>query len=435
MSVVDSIQTIMDRWLGPIATKLSGNRGIQAISGGMMATMPVSLGIALIAIVVNLPIPGFEDFLMSSGAYAYGMALMSVTMSMLGIYITVGIGYRFGTMLGLNGLTSAIFCMGVFLGLIPLTSAEVDGATSSLLDPTYMGSNGIFMAIIIGLAVPAILSFLMKHVAFKLPDTVPPMVSDSLSPTFAAIIIFTGTFLIKWGFSFTPWGNVFDMVTTLVGMPITNIGTQLWAPIVVQILAMTFWFFGIHPSAVVNIYNIVATACTAANLEAFVAGNPLPYLEWQVLYNILSTGFAAEGLPLAIALLTSKSARYKATSRLALIPAIFNITEPMMFGIPVVLNPVFAIPMILIKALVGGVTILLLQLGLVQTLNVAVSMTWIMPYPVTAFLMGGVGFLIIALVGFVVSFLFFFPFVRMADNMALKQEREAAEAETAGAGA
>lgn len=429
MAAVDVIQNTLDKYLGPIATRLSTNKGVQAVSGGMMATMPVVLGIAFIAIFINLPIEPLTEFLNASGMFAVGNMVMSVTMSMLAIYMTVTISSRFGKSIGVNGTTAAVFTMGVYLVLMPLQVVTQDDAASTYIAPSYLGSNGIFMAIVLGLLVPWIISVLMKSFEFKLPDSVPPMVNDSLSPTFVAIIVFTACFLIKWGFTFTPWGNVFDMVSALVAAPIMNVGSSVWAPVIVQTLAMTLWFFGIHPSAVTNIYNVVANACMLANLDAFIAGDPLPYLEWQIVHTILNTGFTAEGLPLAVSLLFAKSERYKATSRLAIVPAIFNITEPMMFGVPVVLNPVFAIPMIATKAIVGVVTILLTHVGLVTTLNPAVSMTWIMPFPVTSFLMGGFGFLIIGLIGFAISFAVFFPFFRMADAMALKEEQEALAAE------
>lgn len=431
MSAIDSIQSTLERYLGPLANKLSSNKGIQAISSGMMGTMPVVIGIAFIAIFINLPIDALTEFLSSSGLYAVGNMVMTVTMSMLAIYMTVTIAYRFGTSLGINGVTAAVFTMGVFLVLMPLQIVTDGDTTSMYISPSYLGSNGIFMALLLGLLVPWVVSKLMRRFEFKLPDSVPSMVSDSLSPSFVAIIVFTACFFVKWAFTLTPWGNVFDMIITIVGTPIMNIGSSVWAPVIVQTLAMVLWFFGIHPSAVTNVYNVVVTACTTANLEAFIAGDPLPYLEWQIVQTILNTGFTAEGLPLAVSMLFARSERYKATSRLAIVPAIFNITEPMMFGVPVVMNPVFAIPMVTIKAIVGVVTILLTNLGLVTTLNPAVSLTWIMPFPITAFLMGGVGFLLVALIGFAISFCVFLPFFRMADNMALREEQEAAAAKAA----
>lgn len=428
MSAADTIQGFLNKWLGPIAEKLSGNKGVQAISGGMMATMPVVLGIAGIAIFINLPIEPLTEFLESSGMSLVGNQVMSVTMSLLAIYMTVTIGSRFGKSLGLNGTTCAVFTMGVFLVLMPLQVVTVDETSTTYILPSYLGSNGIFMAVLLGLLVPWIVSLLMDKLEFKLPDSVPPMVTDSLSPTFAAIVVFTACFLIKWAFTFTPWGNVFDMVTALVGAPVMSIGSSVWAPIVVQSLSMLFWFFGVHPNAITGIYAVVSNACMVANLEAFLAGEPLPYLDWQIMWTILNTGFTAEALPLAVCLLTAKSERYKATSKLAIVPAIFNITEPMMFGVPVVLNPFFAIPMVAVKAVVGLVTMVFVRTGFISTLNPAVSLTWIMPFPITATLMGGVGFLFVALIGFAISFCLFYPFFHMADDVALKEEAAAVSA-------
>lgn len=423
MSAFDTVQRTLDRYLAPVAEKLMNNRGIQAIAGGTTATMPVILGVAFIAIIINLPIAPLSEFLAASGLGSIGNQVLSVTMSMLAIYMVFSIGSRFGESLGLKGNICAVFCTGVFLVLMPLQNVtDAEGVTGTFISPSYLGSNGIFVAILIGLVVPWALSKLMKVVEFKLPDSVPSMVSDALSPTFAAIIMFTVAGLIKWAFTFTPWGNFFDMFGEVVGAPITSIGSQPFAPIIVQTVAMTFWFFGIHPNAIVKIYDPVVLACSTANLEAFLAGDPLPYLSWQIVNLMVGWGYCADGLPTALSLFLCKSERYKAMARLAIVPAIFNITEPMMFGLPIVMNPVFFLPFVLIKPIIGALTMMLMQFGLVTSLNPAVSTTWIMPNFITAFLTGGGGMLLMCVIGFVVSFLVFLPFVKTADRLALKEE-------------
>ena len=93
------------------------------------------------------------------------------------------------------------------------------GYYATFIPQSYLGSNGIFIALILGLVLPPVLNFLLKHVSIKLPDSVPDFVAKSLSPTFAAIIILTGLTLVAWGMTLTPFGNVYDFVSQIVAAP------------------------------------------------------------------------------------------------------------------------------------------------------------------------------------------------------------------------
>lgn len=429
MAVFDTIQGALDRFITPISVKMSNNAVVQALSGGMMSVMPVTLGVSLMAVVINFTVGGWKDILMSSGLYTVGNEVLAVTLSLLALYLSFTIATRYGVSIGLNGTNSAVVTLGIMLVLMPIT---LDGETYKyFINTSYLGSNGIFMALVLGIAVPAILQALMKRFTFKLPDTVPPMVSESLAPTFATIIMFTAAFLIKWGFTFTPWGNVFDMVNTFISAPIMNVGTSPFAVLIVYTLASLVWFFGVHPSVITNVYAPVMLAVMAANTEAALAGNPLPYLTVFVMRLQMALGGTGEGIGVALSLLFTKSERYKAMRKIAVAPALFNISEPLMFGLPVVLNPVYLVPCLLATPVCGCVAWVLCQFGLGAGLNPSILMPWIMPAPVSAFFMGGIGLAIISLICCIVATLVFFPFVKAADNMALAEEAQKRAAEEA----
>lgn len=425
MAVFDAVQGALDRYIAPLATKLSASNIIKALSGGMMSAMPVTLGVALLAIAVNLPIPGWTEWLAASGLSAVVNQVLAVSMNMLALYMVFAMSYRWGKSLELPGMTAAIVTIGMFLVLMPLVVETSDYSVTYLINTSYLGSNGIFLGIILSILVPKVLQLLMKHLRLKLPDSVPPMVTDSLSPTFAAIVMFTVACLIKWGIMFTPWGNLFDLINTLVATPIMNVGSSPLAIILVYTFASLLWFFGVHPSAILNVYAPVISAITMANIEALLSGQPLPHLTWQVINLVMSIGGTGEGIGVALSALTAKSERYKAISRLAIVPAIFNISEPLMFGIPVVLNPTFFIPIVLATPVCGAIAWGLSELGLGAALSPAVNVPWIMPQPITGFLAGGIGVCAIIVVCIIAATLVFFPFFKMADRMALADERAA----------
>lgn len=426
MAVFDKIQNIMDKTIAPVASKVADSKMLDALMGGMMCTLPMTLGVSVIAILINFPIPGFSDWVVSSGLMATGNSILTVTMNMMGIYISFFIGLRWGKVCGLSGYTGGIATGAVFLAFMPQQSFE-DIPMASFINTSYMGSNGIFVAILLGLIVPKVTAILMSKLEIKLPDMVPPMVADSLSPMFAAIVLFTAVWFAKWGLSFTPWGNLFDMINTLIGTPVTMVGASPLAYIIVCSLQSIFWFFGVHPNVMLNFYAPVIMACSAANTEAIIAGEALPYGAWAVVALGTAIGGQANALGISISLLFTKSERFKAIRGIALVPSLFNISEPLMFGLPVVLNPTYFIPFVLNIPVCAIVVQALYALGLGAAFNPTIQLPWVLPQPVIAFMQGGIGCLVISVAVLAVSVLMYTPFTLMADRQALREEQAALE--------
>ncbi len=426
MAVFDKIQNIMDKTIAPVASKVADSKMLDALMGGMMCTLPMTLGVSVIAILINFPIPGFSDWVVSSGLMATGNSILTVTMNMMGIYISFFIGLRWGKVCGLSGYTGGIVSGAVFLAFMPQQSFE-DIPMASFINTSYMGSNGIFVAILLGLIVPKVTAILMSKLEIKLPDMVPPMVADSLSPMFAAIVLFTAVWFAKWGLSFTPWGNLFDMINTLIGTPVTMVGASPLAYIIVCSLQSIFWFFGVHPNVILNFYAPVIMACSAANTEAIIAGEALPYGAWAVVALGTAIGGQANALGISISLLFTKSERFKAIRGIALVPSLFNISEPLMFGLPVVLNPTYFIPFVLNIPVCAIVVQALYALGLGAAFNPTIQLPWVLPQPVIAFMQGGIGCLVISVAVLAVSVLMYTPFTLMADRQALREEQAALE--------
>lgn len=426
MAVFDKIQNIMDKTIAPVASKVADSKMLDALMGGMMCTLPMTLGVSVIAILINFPIPGFSDWVVSSGLMATGNSILTVTMNMMGIYISFFIGLRWGKVCGLSGYTGGIVSGAVFLAFMPQQSFE-DIPMASFINTSYMGSNGIFVAILLGLIVPKVTAILMSKLEIKLPDMVPPMVADSLSPMFAAIVLFTAVWFAKWGLSFTPWGNLFDMINTLIGTPVTMVGASPLAYIIVCSLQSIFWFFGVHPNVMLNFYAPVIMACSAANTEAIIAGEALPYGAWAVVALGTAIGGQANALGISVSLLFTKSERFKAIRGIALVPSLFNISEPLMFGLPVVLNPTYFIPFVLNIPVCAIVVQALYALGLGAAFNPTIQLPWVLPQPVIAFMQGGIGCLVISVAVLAVSVLMYTPFTLMADRQALREEQAALE--------
>jgi PTS system cellobiose-specific IIC component len=270
--------------------------------------------------------------------------------------------------------------------------------------------------------------YLLKHgVKLTLPEQVPSMVAESMNPIFAAMILFAVVLGIKWGVSLTPYGDIFNMLYQLLTAPtMATFGTSIATPLVWCMLRALFWFFGIHPSPLNAMYYPLSSIATAANVDAFMAGEPLPYLAFSVMTTFAMIGGTGSTLGLNIMMLRAKSERYKALSKVAIVPSCFNINEPLVFGVPMMYNPLMLIPSLLAPVAGGVVCFVLTKLNLIA-LNPTVSVAWVVPYPIAAFLRGGIFFTLGVLITIVLQGLIYYPFFQILDKQALEEEKAALE--------
>lgn len=424
MKFLDTLEKKLTKFLDPISARVSGSKILRAISQGCVATVPITIGIALVTILVNLPFEGYKAFLESTGLYACGQEAVNVTLSLLSVYLICTVSYSYCKDNGYNNIIGTVLSLAVFLILVPSTISTGEDTTITALSSDYLGSQGIFVALILGVFVSSCYCKLMNSkLKIKLPSSIPPMVADSLSACIPAIVIITGAFLVKCAFNATPFGNLFSAFNTLLQQPIMALGTSPISFIIFTAFCNLLWFCGIHPAAITGIYTPIIVGAIVANIEAFVAGSPLPYAEIMVVYLICSLGGYGGTLGFCISTLFAKSEKYKATRGLYIVPNIFNINEPIIFGVPLMMNPIYFIPMIF-SQVIGG----LVAYGIYAVLPFAINPSyqlgfpWVTPPVITAFAEGGIIFFIIALIAIAIDFIMYFPFFLIDDKKALKAE-------------
>lgn len=419
----ESKSIINDRIM-PVMGKISQIKAIRAIQYGAMATMPLTLGVSLIAILVNLPIEPWVAWLAQTGIDEHMRATIKVTMEITALYMTFMIGYHNANERNSNPVTGGILSLASFLVLMPQV-IPYDGGEVAGLNFDYIGSNGIFGGMIVALLVSSLYCVLdKKGLVVKLPNSVPPMVAQSLSPTFIAIIIFVLVCLARIGFSLTAWGDYFDFINSVVGAPIMSLGATPISAIIFMITISVFWFFGIHPNTILSIYLPVLMATGVANLTAFMDGEPMPHLAFTAAMAFYSLGGAGNTLGISLLIpFISKSQRYKTLGKLSLAPAIFNINEPLVFGLPLMLNPIFFIPMVSTSLVNGILGIIGYNLGVYDTLNPSISLPWIMPAFIGPILTIGIKGVIAALIAICINGLIYLPFFLKADKLAFEEEQ------------
>ncbi len=430
MSFFDKLQSGLNKLIGPFADRMAKSKYVNAISEGFLHVMPITLGMAVITILINLPFDSWTSLLQAIGIYSIGQDAISLTLSLLGIYVVATISYSLTNSLGEKGSIGSILSTASFLMLMPIQNSTLksgDSIQSLLL--TYMGSDGLFVAILIGLLIPTLYCTLMKKkLKLNLPDSVPPMVSDSLSPTFVAMIVFVIVFVLKYVCSLTSMGNIFSIISTFVAQPVVSLGATPVSMIVIFTFANLLWFFGIHPNSVTQVCMPIFMAVSLGNIQAFQSGQSLPYLSSAIILTMCQIGGTGSTLGVCVSSLFAKSEKYKSMRKLVVPANIFNINEPIIFGFPIMLNPIYFIPMVCGPVLTGGVTYLLIKI-LPVTFNPTIQMPWVTPGFITAFAQGGFTLLIIWFICLALITLLYLPFFLMDDKKALEQEQKEMRAE------
>ncbi len=416
------LEDVFGNVLGSFSEKLSQNKILKGMTDSFMLVTPITLGVAVIAVLANLPIPAWQDLLGSIGINAVANDFISLTLSLLAIYLAVAASHRFARQFyGKDETMISIITMACYLAMIPIQTTEEGTAVIPLSD---LGSDGIFVALIMGIIIPFAYSRLMKmNLQLKLPDAVPPNVSAALSPTFVNMILFSAVFAVKYIFTLTPFGDIFTCISTLIQTPLVNAGSSAWALIIIQVLVAFLWFFGIHPNTVSAVTVPILLTTMSANIEAYSAGKPLPYLAAGIVYYVLVSDAVGNTLSLCINTFFAKSEKYKSMRNLITPANIFNINEPIIFGFPIMLNPLYFIPMLLVTLANGIAAVIYMELITIP-LNPAVYMAWVTPRPVFTFLAGGWQFLLLWVICLVLDTIIWRPFFMIDDHKEYQAELE-----------
>lgn len=423
MSFFDKLQDSMAKTINPIAVKLSKNKSICAIQEGMMMTMPLTIGISVITILTNLPFEPWLNLLRATGIYATGQMMMMAVLNLLALYIVVAVSYSYAKNAGYNPITVCLLTLASFVCLMPQMIMVGEERVPGLYQ-SKLGSDGVFVAMILGILIPKLYGWLKtKNLTLKLPESVPSMVSESLSPIFISMIIFLIIAAVRTIFAFTPYEDIFVFINTVIAAPIMKFGASPWALLIVYTITNLLWFFGIHPSAITSVYRPVTTAAMTAATAAFAAGEPIPYVPLLILGMCVIAGGTGNTLGMCIQACFAKSARFKAVGRTAVVPNLFNINEPVLFGFPVILNPVFFVPMVLSSLIPGALITLIMNMIGTIPFDPTINLPWVTPAVISGFARGGFLVAGLILLYIVLGWILYLPFFKIADNDAWKEEQ------------
>lgn len=419
----------LERCLLPISEKIAGNKYLQAISSAFLALFPVTITGSIFFLLANFPIPAFTTWLGEIGLTPIINIVYTVTIGLMAIYTVFLISYRLAEFNKVDKLSTGIISLICFFVLTPFVISGEGPHAVTTYSFEWLGAKGLFVAIIVGLLTTAIVTWVIKKDwTIKLPENVPPYVSKSFASIIPAFIAATIFVIIAGLFTLTSYGNVHQFIFGILQKPMMALGGSLGGYLIATILIQLLWWFGIHGFNVVGSIMIpVWMALDMERLAAIQAGQPVT--------NFIGMSFlTAVGQSTVAVLLTvylvAKSNQLKQTAKIGLPAAVFNIGEPMVFGLPTVLNPFMFIPTVILLPLVTNLFMYFgFASGIVPVLS-GVQIPMQMPVVLYGLVQGNWMLALWQLLAIPLSMALVYPFVKMYDKQILKQEEIELEAET-----
>lgn len=410
--------------IAPVLNKVQKSKLTNGIMGGMMGAFPVTLLGAFASLLLNLPIPVWKSFLTNSGISAVLNTAIMFSTNFLAIVFLITIAGSYAKQFKEDPIIPALLSAVCFFIVTPVSINKINNANVTSIPMDWLGSKGIFTAIIISLVATRLYIYVkQKGWTIKMPASVPPIVSTSFSsliPGFAAIILFL---IVSGIFSATSYKTMHAFIYAFVQTPLQGVGGNIVSIILLWTFAQVLWFFGIHGTLV--IYSVVLpifTAMDAAQLAAYSAGQPLPNITGRAFVSTYTMSASAIGFALLM-LLFSKSKQYKTLGKLSALPSIFGISEPLVFGTPLVFNVKFAVPFIFMNAISITIAYILTAIGIVPRLA-GITPASGMPVIFSGLMQGSWRIAVLQVLLVLLQMVVWYPFFRKADNEAYEMEQE-----------
>lgn len=410
VNLKEKIRTKLNKYV----MKFSSNIIIKSIANGMMMTLPITIVGSLFMVLKMIPnLPDFLAKICSVGVL--------ITSNLIAVYVLLGVSFALVREMKGDTGSALILSMASYFALTPIAKFSNDGGKEiKAIALSYLGSKGIFVAMITAILVSYFFVKLSeKKISFKMPEGVPVFVTRIFEAIVPVGIIFSVVILISMGFNFTEAGNVHDYIYKLLQAPLERFGASIWSALALMFLSELLWWFGIHGSNVTaSILTVLYAAPAYENMSAVASGGEAHNIINQFFLDVYK-GPRALGLAVILIFLC-RSKKFKSIGKVAIIPSIFGITEPMKFGIPQILNPILFIPLTLAAPLCVFIAYIATLIGFLPITSVAIPKN--MPTFLTGFLAAGWKGLLIQIIQFVAVVLIYLPFMKMLDQSETKVE-------------
>lgn len=431
---MEKVMSQMEAFLAPLANKIGSNKLLKTVSTAFNMMMPIIIIGAIFSLVTTLQVKPYQDLLAALNLAPILALASRFTTDMMAVYVAFAGAYAYVRNEGMSNdaiLAGLLSLMSYFI-ISPLTSVMVNDAPVTMISFDYLGSKGLFTALLVGILVGFLYTFIISHNwVIKMPDGVPPTVAKSFSaliPGFVIAAFFlavNGIFAKTVGLSFSEW------FYGLIATPLSSLSGSLLTFMVLNFIASAFWFFGIHGGQVaIPIMMMLFLQPGMENQTAFASGLEMTNVLTLGLLFYLMLGGIGNTIGLAINMFFfAKSERYKALGKIAILPSLCSINEPIMFGMPIMLNPVMALPFFIVPQIILVATYFVMNVGLVSLPRIAMGATGT-PILLDGWLMAGISGVVWQVVLVAFSVVIYMPFFKVQDKLAFQEEQKSAASST-----
>lgn len=426
-------EKIMNKFLNeklmPVASKMASNKFLIVIRDGITLAMPLLIiGSLLMVIATGFAIPPLEKWLGDMGIATYLWKGSDSSFGLIGLVASFGIAYSLTKQYNVDGVPSGIVSLSTFILVTPFVTGEAGNG----MPTTYMAAQGLFVAIVLGLINGWVYQWFINHnIQIKMPDSVPPAVSKSFSAILPGATLIVGWLIVYGVLDAFKLPNLHMIAKTVLGTPLGLLGNNIIGVVILVMCCSGLWFVGLHGGNIVNkIMEPIWLTNLGENAEAFKAGENLQHIfTTPFVDNFVYIGGAGAtiGLVLALAWMARRknaSKQAKTLTPITVVPGLFNINEPTMFGIPVVLNILLLIPFVVAPVVNLIISYLSMASGLVPLTYTAPG--WTTPPVISGFLAtGSIRASILQIILVVADILLYLPFVAAVEKRFKADEEQA----------
>ncbi len=418
------LTTFLDKYIVPPLTVLSENTYLSAIRAGMVAIVPLTIIGGLFLVLSEMPWSVWQNFVTP---YKGWLEIpVSATFGLLAVFVCFAIAYDLGKKFKLEAAVSASMATLIFMMLQLQRGEPVDGELGALsLNMDGLGSTGLFTAILVSMVSVRFQKLLNDYnLVIRLPKSVPEVVYESFLSLVPMLLLIVGF----WGLRFILGVDLNDTLQQVFS-PLLQALNTLPGIMVFTLLLTLLWSIGINGDNTLDaVVAPIFLMFLAANVEAVKAGEPLPYITaLGFITSFVNVGGTGATIALALVMINSKDAGYRQISRVSMPTQIFQINEPIFFGFPIVLNPVFMIPYVLSAMSLTTVTYLLMDFGLIN--KPMIHVPWTTPPVIGHFLVSGGDWraAVWGVLSILMAMMIYYPFAKAAERQRLKTSAEQAK--------
>jgi len=429
----------LERSIVPIAAKIGSQKHLVAIRDAFIGLMPVTMA-GSFAVLLNVFLRDLPNEWWGAGngvttafAWLIGMNghVWQGSLAIFAILFALSLGYNIAKAYDVDPLSGALVSLSAFIMGLPAVATIGEEAGWGFFNfAAHFGARGLFTVLLIGfLSVIIFCKFMQWNITIKMPESVPPAVSKAFAAIIPGAVALYVAALVYYLFGFfTDGESLIEWIIETIQAPLMGLSQGYGAVLVIVLLVHLFWFFGLHGANIMQaILQPLYGAAGIENANAFEMGAEIPF-QWVAgsFDAFVWPGGSGATLLLLVAILVfSKRSDYKMVGKLGIGPGVFNINEPVMFGLPVVLNPLLLVPFVLAPVAMATIAYAATMLGWVDP--VVVPITWVMPVGISGFLAtaGDWRSIILSLVNVAVGLIIYIPFVIAANSPKLGGDAQA----------